>query len=99
VKRGTPDHPKVYALAEALGIRRPAALGHLELLYYGMRIRFQLRRNPFCEAGEGKGALFLLPQSQREISPTLRSSGEIVRPCTKTEKATTAKLIVMISSR
>jgi hypothetical protein len=34
MKRGTPDHPKVYALAEALGIRRPAALGHLELLFH-----------------------------------------------------------------
>jgi hypothetical protein len=34
MKRGTPDHPKVYALAEKLGIRRPTALGHLELLFH-----------------------------------------------------------------
>src|SRR5262249_24019518 len=34
MKRGTPDHPKVYALAEALNVRRPAALGHLEMLFH-----------------------------------------------------------------
>ena len=34
MKRGTPDHPKVLELAEALGCRRPAAIGHLELLFH-----------------------------------------------------------------
>jgi hypothetical protein len=34
MKRGTPDHPKVHPLAEALGVRRPVVLGHLELLFH-----------------------------------------------------------------
>lgn len=34
MKRGTPDHPKVYALAEALGCNRPTAIGYLELLWH-----------------------------------------------------------------
>lgn len=34
MKRGTPDHPKVFDLCDALKIRRPAALGHLELLWH-----------------------------------------------------------------
>lgn len=34
MKRGTPDHPKLYALAEALKIRRPVAVGYLELLFH-----------------------------------------------------------------
>ena len=35
----------------------------------------------------------------RWISPIERRNGLIVKPCTNTEKATTAKLMVMISSR
>jgi len=34
LKRGGPDHPKTFALAEALGIRRPYAIGLLELLFH-----------------------------------------------------------------
>lgn len=34
MKRGTPDHPKVYELAEALGVSWPTAIGHLELLFH-----------------------------------------------------------------
>ena len=34
MKRGTPNHPKVLQLAELLGIRRPLAIGHLELLFH-----------------------------------------------------------------
>jgi len=35
MKRGAPNHPKMYALAEALGIRRPLAVGYVELLIHG----------------------------------------------------------------
>jgi hypothetical protein len=34
VKRGTPEHPKVDALCEILGIGRAQAVGHLELLWH-----------------------------------------------------------------
>lgn len=34
MKRGGPNHPKTYALAEALGIRRVQAIGTLELLFH-----------------------------------------------------------------
>jgi hypothetical protein len=34
MKRGTPDHPKVYDFAEALGVGRPTAIGYLELLFH-----------------------------------------------------------------
>lgn len=34
MKRGTPNHPKVYALAEALGVRRVTAVGYLEMLFH-----------------------------------------------------------------
>lgn len=34
MKRGTPDHPKVYELAERLGVSWPTAIGHLELLFH-----------------------------------------------------------------
>jgi len=34
MKRGTPDHPKVLELCELLGVRRPTAIGHLELLFH-----------------------------------------------------------------
>jgi hypothetical protein len=34
MKRGTPDHPKVLELSELLGVRRPTAIGHLELLFH-----------------------------------------------------------------
>jgi len=34
VKRGTPEHPKVFDLCERLKIRRPAAVGYLELLWH-----------------------------------------------------------------
>jgi hypothetical protein len=34
MKRGGPNHPKTYALAEALGIRRVQAIGMLELLFH-----------------------------------------------------------------
>lgn len=34
MKRGTPDHPKVYELALALKVRRVTAIGHLELLFH-----------------------------------------------------------------
>ena len=34
MKRGTPDHPKVYDLAERLKVKRPTALGYLELLWH-----------------------------------------------------------------
>lgn len=34
MKRGTPDHPKVMEFAEALGVKRPTALGYLELLWH-----------------------------------------------------------------
>ncbi len=34
MKRGGPNHPKTYAFAEALGIRRPQAIGTLELLFH-----------------------------------------------------------------
>ncbi len=34
MKRGCPDHPKTYALAEALGIRRVYAVGYLEMLFH-----------------------------------------------------------------
>lgn len=33
MKRGTSNHPKVYLLAEALKVKRPAALGYLQLLW------------------------------------------------------------------
>jgi len=49
MKRGTPDHPKVAALASALGLSRPAVLGTLELLWH-----FTAR---FCPQGDiGKWA-------------------------------------------
>ena len=34
MKRGGPNHPKTYALAEALGIRRAHAVGILEMLFH-----------------------------------------------------------------
>jgi hypothetical protein len=34
VKRGGPTHPKTYALAEALGVRRAHAVGILELMFH-----------------------------------------------------------------
>ena len=34
MKRGTPQHPKTYALARALGCRRAEAVGYLELLWH-----------------------------------------------------------------
>jgi hypothetical protein len=34
VKQGTPNHPKVYALAEALHTRRASAIGFLEALWH-----------------------------------------------------------------
>lgn len=34
MKRGGPDHPKTFALAEALGIRRRDAVGLLEMLFH-----------------------------------------------------------------
>lgn len=34
MKRGTPDHPKVYDFAERLGVGRPTAIGYLELLFH-----------------------------------------------------------------
>ena len=34
MKRGGPNHPKTFALAEALGIRRFAAVGLLEMLFH-----------------------------------------------------------------
>ncbi len=34
MKRGTPEHPKVFDLMEQLGCDRPAALGYLELLWH-----------------------------------------------------------------
>lgn len=34
MKRGAPDHPKTFALAEALGIRRVHAVGILEMLFH-----------------------------------------------------------------
>ena len=33
MKRGTENHPKVWIACKAIGIRRPALLGHLELLW------------------------------------------------------------------
>jgi hypothetical protein len=33
MKRGTSNHPKVYLLAEALKVKRPTALGYLQLLW------------------------------------------------------------------
>ena len=33
MKRNTSNHPKVYELAEALKVKRPAALGYLQLLW------------------------------------------------------------------
>ncbi len=34
MKRGAPDHPKMFALAEALGVRRPMAVGLIEMLIH-----------------------------------------------------------------
>ena len=34
MKRGTPKHPKVFALCKALKVRRPTAIGYLELLWH-----------------------------------------------------------------
>ncbi len=34
MKRGTPKHPKVYALAALLKCRRPTAIGYLEMLWH-----------------------------------------------------------------
>jgi hypothetical protein len=34
MKRGTPDHPKVYDLCDRLKIKRPTAIGYLELLWH-----------------------------------------------------------------
>ena len=34
MKRGTPDHPKVYELCELLKCDRPTAIGYLELLWH-----------------------------------------------------------------
>lgn len=34
MKRGTPNHPKVYDLAERLGVSWATAIGHLELLFH-----------------------------------------------------------------
>jgi len=34
VKRGGPDHPKIYRLAEILKCRRPTAIGYAELLFH-----------------------------------------------------------------
>lgn len=34
MKRGCPDHPKVYDLCERLRVRRPTAVGYLELLWH-----------------------------------------------------------------
>src|SRR5215472_1622606 len=34
VKRGTPDHPKVFDLCDRLVCDRPTALGYLELLWH-----------------------------------------------------------------
>jgi hypothetical protein len=34
MKRGTPDHPKIYRLMELAGVDRPTAIGYLELLWH-----------------------------------------------------------------
>lgn len=34
MKRGTPNHPKVFELADALSVRQPTAVGYLELLFH-----------------------------------------------------------------
>jgi len=34
MKRGTPEHPKVYDLCDRLGCDRPTAVGYLELLWH-----------------------------------------------------------------
>src|SRR5689334_12774915 len=34
MKRGTPNHPKLFDLCDRLKIKRPAAVGYLELLWH-----------------------------------------------------------------
>jgi hypothetical protein len=46
MKRGAPDHPKMFALAEALGVRRPMAVGLIEML-----IHFTARYAPEGDVG------------------------------------------------